>query len=657
MRAHPQAFLTAAALLAAACGEKKAPAPVVTLGPTADTLPTTLSDATAGAWLGGRRWAVLDAPGERVEIADVGARTVTPLGAGAAKAAAQSLDPLPRRRHALRGRLGPAPDLALDARRAVRRARCRHPMRRAARCPGRATPAGGTTSSSRPGRAPTARATAIPPRWSAPARGSTARTRSPGSRRSTSPRIDGEAGRRFERRVFSGADQWGALPDGSLWVGRVYDNRVDWRDPSGQWTRGEPLPDRVLEVTRYDRELFLRRFPPELRGTAEQLPFAPVKPPFEAGLTGPTGEIWLEKSRAPADSSRRYHVVDRRGQSGRRDPGPRARAYHRRGAGRRARGRAVAGRHPAAPVLAAGTLRAGRALMSPVRRFPRRSDRMKLSPPFCALALLAVACRPAASQGAPDARQEAAGDVRPAEQRGRAAAMAGWPSPTPRRSCSCVADLKSGQGGHARHPGGFADHATRLPDQYKFPGWVAHLAGRHRRAGGLQRGSAPRSGTRPASRSACCRSSDVAGKTPVLVYDTLGNGYKVDYQAVLGGAEPGQPVRPDSVPVLRIALKTRQGGHGGQPRVARVRRRDVRRADAAGGQGVRPERFLRRAAERHRVARAGARRTGWTGAPPTASGRREGAASTPRRPSPRPTATGCWPRCASTASSSACRRT
>ena len=125
--------------------------------------------------------------------------------------------------------------------------------------------------------------------------------------------VSGDAGRRFERRVFSGADQWGALPDGSLWVARVYDNRVDWRDPSGTWTRGEPLPDRVLEVTRYDRELFLRRFPPELRSTAEQLPFAAVKSPFEAGLTSPGGEVWLEKSRAPVDSSRRYHVVDRRG--------------------------------------------------------------------------------------------------------------------------------------------------------------------------------------------------------------------------------------------------------------------------------------------------------------------------------------------------------
>jgi hypothetical protein len=38
-----------------------------------------------------------------------------------------------------------------------------------------------------------------------------------------------------------------------------------------------------------------------------------VKPPFEAGFTAPSGEVWLEKSRAPPDSARRYHVVDRQG--------------------------------------------------------------------------------------------------------------------------------------------------------------------------------------------------------------------------------------------------------------------------------------------------------------------------------------------------------
>jgi hypothetical protein len=125
--------------------------------------------------------------------------------------------------------------------------------------------------------------------------------------------VVGDAGRRFERRVFGGVDRWGVLADGSVWVARVYDNRVSWRAPNGKWTRGQALPDRVLEVTRYDRELFLQKFPPELRGTAQQLPFAPIKPPFESALTSSDGQVWLEKSRAPADSSRLYHVVDQHG--------------------------------------------------------------------------------------------------------------------------------------------------------------------------------------------------------------------------------------------------------------------------------------------------------------------------------------------------------
>ena len=43
-------------------------------------MPTTLSEATAGTWVEGRRWAVLAAPDEKVAIADDGTRKVTPLG-------------------------------------------------------------------------------------------------------------------------------------------------------------------------------------------------------------------------------------------------------------------------------------------------------------------------------------------------------------------------------------------------------------------------------------------------------------------------------------------------------------------------------------------------------------------------------------------------
>jgi hypothetical protein len=96
--------------------------------------------------------------------------------------------------------------------------------------------------------------------------------------------------------------------------------------------------------------------------------------------------------------------------------------------------------------------------------------------------------------------------------------------------------------------------ASAPASQYKFPGWVAHLAGdtialvdfaSQRTTLWSEHGEAM----------AVLPIPPVAGQTPVMVYDTIGNGYKIDYQEVLGGGEPGKAVRPDSIVVLRIALK------------------------------------------------------------------------------------------------------
>ncbi len=125
--------------------------------------------------------------------------------------------------------------------------------------------------------------------------------------------VNDEKGRRFERRIFSGTDAWGAFPDGTLWLARVYPNRIDRVAPSGQLSKGPALPDRIMEVSRLDRIHWLSEFPEELRGTAERLPVALVKPPFTNGFAGPDETIWLEKSRAAVDSTRSYHVHDREG--------------------------------------------------------------------------------------------------------------------------------------------------------------------------------------------------------------------------------------------------------------------------------------------------------------------------------------------------------
>ena len=125
--------------------------------------------------------------------------------------------------------------------------------------------------------------------------------------------VFGDAGRRFERRVFSGEDAWGVFPDGALWIARVKHNRVWWYTDDEEH-RGSMLPDPVYPVTRADREVFLRRFPEGLRGTAQRLPFADIKPPFRSGVTGGDGMIWLEKSRELQDTVQMYHRVGRDGE-------------------------------------------------------------------------------------------------------------------------------------------------------------------------------------------------------------------------------------------------------------------------------------------------------------------------------------------------------
>ena len=125
--------------------------------------------------------------------------------------------------------------------------------------------------------------------------------------------VNGATGRRFEPRLLSGTDLWGAESDGSVWVARVDQNRVQWVRPEGSKVKGSGLPDPVLTVEEGDRRLFLNEFPEELRSNAAEIPFAIIKPPFTGAMTAPDGHVWLRKTAAYTDTTRTVQNVDRDG--------------------------------------------------------------------------------------------------------------------------------------------------------------------------------------------------------------------------------------------------------------------------------------------------------------------------------------------------------
>lgn len=314
MRTLPfaRATLLTAVLLSPACGPKAADVPDTVLGGAPDSIPSTLFEATAGTWLGGDRWAVLSPVNQRVVVLDFADGSLHDIGQGMKRPFEGPFS------------LFRAGDAFYVGDWALRRLTAWTIAGKFAEPIGSPEITNGTLPRARDGQGnwyvqfnpvpgPDGRGkrdSAVVVRFPADfSRGDTILRLSP----LDLAEVDGDAGRRFERRVFSGEDGWGVLADGSVWVARVYPNRVDWIGPDGKLTKGETLPDRVFTITLSDREAFLRKFPTELRAAAEKIPFSPVKPPFDNALTGGDEKVWLEKSRVIPDTVRRYQVIGRNG--------------------------------------------------------------------------------------------------------------------------------------------------------------------------------------------------------------------------------------------------------------------------------------------------------------------------------------------------------
>jgi hypothetical protein len=117
---------------------------------------------------------------------------------------------------------------------------------------------------------------------------------------------------RFEQRVFSGGDLWGVWPDGTLWIVRRFRNQLITLSPRGEVHKGPELPDPVYEVTQADRDRYLQAYPVEVRPKETDLAWAVVFPPFTAAFATRDG-LWLEKTKQVLDSLRRIQVLDREG--------------------------------------------------------------------------------------------------------------------------------------------------------------------------------------------------------------------------------------------------------------------------------------------------------------------------------------------------------
>ena len=241
------------ALALAACGPAPATRPC-SLVPGSDSVVAPFAEATDAAWLGGDRWAVLLPGGPEADIVDFASRTRVPLGSKATLenpfSVFRATDTLfvaePFKRRLTLWTLGgtfvrnePASDLVRGA---LPRAR---------------DGAGHFYTELRPSAGPDGAAIATRPSWLS----STAPRSIPWGSSPRSTRQGGEPDRGTLRASgVQWCDRWGVYPDGTVWLARVYHNRVDFRLPNGKTEKGQPLPDRVLEVTRADRELFVRKF-------------------------------------------------------------------------------------------------------------------------------------------------------------------------------------------------------------------------------------------------------------------------------------------------------------------------------------------------------------------------------------------------------------
>ena len=98
-------------------------------------------------------------------------------------------------------------------------------------------------------------------------------------------------GAMFLPRLYQAPDVWGVLPDGTLWIARGRENRIDRRAPDGTWTTGTPRPFTPIPTTDADRRK-VQPFRPFAGSDTVYQPMAAEKGPFSEAVAAADGEVW-----------------------------------------------------------------------------------------------------------------------------------------------------------------------------------------------------------------------------------------------------------------------------------------------------------------------------------------------------------------------------
>lgn len=112
-------------------------------------------------------------------------------------------------------------------------------------------------------------------------------------------------------------------PDGTLALLRMDPLRVDWRSPTGQWTKGPPLPllpdavnarERKAIQDRYKKALSAYNGDPRLRPAPPMIPSSyNVWTPIRGLFIASDGRLIMRRTTTASIPAKRYVVVNRRG--------------------------------------------------------------------------------------------------------------------------------------------------------------------------------------------------------------------------------------------------------------------------------------------------------------------------------------------------------